>query len=173
MPTSKAKTKSGKPRIPPLSIKNAKLVYRNFSGTAKKFNAKGLRNFHVILEPDIAKKLELDGWNIRWPKPREDGEERNPTLKVRVRFEPFPPTIVMMTARGRTTLDEDTVNLLDTAEIESCDLKVVGSYNELETGWKGFTTYLSQMGVVLSENDIMSKYMDVTPKKKSIDEEDD
>jgi len=173
MATSKAKTKSGKPRIPPLSIKNAKLVYRNFSGTAKKFNAKGLRNFHVLLEPEIAKSLEQDGWNIKWPKPRDDGEERNSTLKVRVRFDNFPPTIIMMTARGRSELDEETVSLLDTAEIENCDLKIVGSYNELETGWKGFTAYLSQLGVVLSENDIMSKYMDIKPNKKSIDEEDD
>lgn len=173
MPTSKAKDKTRKPRIPPLSIQNAKLVYRNFSGTAKKFNAKGLRNFHVLLDPELAKSLENDGWNIKWPKPRDDGEERNPTLKVRVRFDNFPPTIVMMTKRGRSELDEDTVSLLDTAEIESADLKIVGSYNELETGWKGFTAYLSQLGVVLSENDIMSKYMEVTPKKKHSDEEDD
>ena len=156
MPTQNSKVK--KPRIPPLVVKNAHIVYKNFSGEARKYNAKGLRNFHVVLEPDQAKMLEQDGWNIRWPKPREDGEERNPTLRVKVRFDNYPPYILLVTKNGQTELDESTVGMLDRAEVDSIDLKITGSYNVLETGWKGFTAYLSQMVVVLSENDLLSGY---------------
>ena len=159
--------KSQKPRIPPLTIENARIIYRNFSGAQKTFNAKGLRNFHVVLDPTQAKALEEVGWNVKHPKLREDGEERNPTLKVRVRFDNYPPHVVLITKRGRTELDEDSIGLLDTAEIESVDLRITGSYNELEAGWKGFTAYLSQMFVTLSEGDLMAKHMDLPSSRRS------
>lgn len=160
MPTSKVKIKERKPRIPPLTIENARIIYRNFSGAAKKFNAKGLRNFHVILDPDQAKQLEVDGWNVKWPKPREDEEDRNPTLKVKVQFGDYPPQIHQITSRGDLLLDEETVGNLDFAEIEKVHLTIVGSYNEVND-WKGFTAYLSKMVVVLSETDIIAKYATV------------
>lgn len=171
MPTQKSKEK--KPRIPPLTIQGAHLVYRNFSGTARTFNAKGLRNFHVVLEPDQAKMLEADGWNIKWPKARDDGEERNPTLKVAVRFDNYPPLIVQLTQRGRTELDEETVGLLDKAEIENVDLKITGSYYSMDDGKKGFKAYLSQMFVTLSENDLLAKYSGVSSARRIADEDDD
>lgn len=164
MPTVKAKTKERKPKIPPLTIENARIIYRNFAGSAKKYNAEGLRNFHVILDPDLAKRLEKDGWNIKWPKPREDEEERNPSLKVKVRFDNYPPYIVLISKRGQTVLDEETIGLLDTAEIESVDLRITGSYNELDTGWKGFTAYLSKLFVTISDNDLMAKHMMIGAK---------
>lgn len=173
MSTTKAKTKDKKPRIPPLTIENAHIVYRNFSGEARKYNAKGLRNFHVILEPDQARALERDGWNIKWPKPRDDGEERNPTIKIKVRFDIYPPLIVLLTQNGRTELDEHTVGILDKAEIENVDLKITGSYNELDTGWKGFTAYLAQMFVTLSEGDLLAKYSGVSSARRAAEENED
>lgn len=158
--------KGKKPRIPPLTLEGAHIVYRNFSGVAKRFNAAGIRNFHVVLDPDQATMLEKEGWNIKWPKPRDDGEERNPTIKVKVRFDPYPPLIVLITKKGRTELDEDSVHILDKAEIEAVDLKITGSYNQLDTGWQGFTAYLSQMFVTLSETDLLAKYSDVSPARR-------
>lgn len=158
MPTQNKKQIPTKPRIPPLVIENAKLIYKNFSGRAKRFNSEGLRNFHVVLDPDQAKRLEVDGWNVKWPKPRDDGEERNPTLKVKVRFDNYPPLVKMLTKRNTVELDEETIGLLDTAEIESVDLRITGSYNQLETGWSGFTAYLNQMFVTIAEHDLVAKH---------------
>lgn len=170
MPTQK---KERKPRIPPLTIENARLVYRNFSGAAKTYNAKGLRNFHVILDPDQAKQLQRDGWNIKWPKPRDDGEERSPTLKVAVRFENYPPYVVMMTKRGRTEMDEDMIGVLDSAEIESADLRITGSYYQMEDGTKGFKAYLNQLFVTISEKDLMAKHTDFTSAgRRSVSDDD-
>lgn len=171
MPTQKKR--QSKPHIPPLTIENARLVYRNFAGAAKTFNAKGLRNFHVLLDPVQAKQLEKDGWNIKWPKPREDGEERNPTLKVRVRFDNYPPIIFLITRGGRTELDEDTVHILDSAEIENVDLRITGSYNEMEGGWKGFTAYLNQLFVTISEKDLMSKHIGLPATRRHAVDDDD
>lgn len=165
------RSKSGKPKIPPITIEGARLVYRNFSGAKKTFNAAGLRNFHVVLDPDFARVLEAQGWNIKWPKPREDGDERNPTLKVKVRFENYPPLIVLMTKRTRTELTEEEVGMLDTAEFENVDLRITGSYNEMDTGWKGFTAYLNQMFVTLSEKDLMGKYADIPSGRRHVDDD--
>lgn len=170
MPTQNKKER--KPRIPPLTIQGAKLVYRNFSGTARTYNAAGLRNFHVVLEPEQAKMLERDGWNIKWPKPRDDGEDRNPTMKVHVRFDNYPPYIVQLTHRGRTELDEDTVGLLDKAEIENVDLKITGSYYE-NPERKGFKSYLSQMFVTLSEDDLLAKYSGVSSARRAANEDEE
>jgi hypothetical protein len=163
--------KQRKPRIPPLTIENAHIVYRNFSGAAKQFNAKGLRNFHVVLEPDQAKELEKVGWNIKWPKPRDDGEERNPTIKVAVRFDNYPPYILQLTSRGRVELDEESINNLDMAEFENVDLKITGSWYETPER-SGFKAYLSQMFVTLSENDLLGKYSRMSPARHQASEED-
>lgn len=165
------KSKSGKPRIPPLKIENGRIVYRNFAGAAKKFNVAGERNFHVVLEPDLAKRLQADGWNVKWPKPRDDGEERSPTLKVKVRFDNYPPLIVLMTSKTRTELTEDTVGLLDNAEIDQVHMRITGSYNETDTGWKGFTAYLSQMFVELSPTDLMGKYAAIPSGQRPSDDD--
>lgn len=171
MPTTKLKER--KPRIPPLVIENATIIYRNFSGAAKTFNAKGMRNFHVVLDPVQAKQLQSDGWNVKWPKPRDDGEERNPTLKVAVRFENFPPYIVLQTRRGTTELDAESVSVLDTAEIESVDLKVTGSHYRMEDGREGFKAYLNQMFVTLSDNDLMAKHGIAAPARRRPDADDE
>lgn len=168
MPTQ---NKKRKPRIPPLTIENARIIYRNFAGAPKTFNAKGLRNFHVVLDPEQAKELQRDGWNIKWPKPRDDGEERNPTLKVAVRFENFPPYIVLMTKKVRTELDEDSVALLDSAEIENADLRITGSYYEMDDGKKGFKAYLNQLFVTISEKDLMAKYSDFSASRRNSDDD--
>jgi hypothetical protein len=173
MPINRSVSKEKKPRIPPLKIQDAQIVYRNFAGKAKTYNAKGLRNFHVVLDKDQAKMLERDGWNVKWPKPREDGEERNPTLKVNVRFDNYPPFILMLTEKGKLELDEESVEVLDFAEIKIVkEIKVVGSYYKTDDGKEGFKTYLSEMVVILSENDIRSKYHNVS-SAKDIDPEDD
>lgn len=163
MPTSK---KENKRRIPPITIENAKLTYKNFSGTAKRFNAKGLRNFAVILDNDLAKVLEQDGWNVKWPKAREDGEERNPTLKVSLRFDNYPPRIVLITKGNKSILDEESVSILDWAEIQNVDI-VLNPYSGEVDGKPYVKAYLSKMFVTLNENDLESKYADMSSARRS------
>ena len=171
MATQKSK-KEQKPRIPALTMEGAQLVYRNFSGASKKYNAAGLRNFHVILDPEQAKVLEEQGWNVKWPKPREDGEERNPTLKVWVRFDNYPPYILQKTSRNQVELDEESIHILDRAELEHVALKVTGSYYKMEDGTEGFKAYLAQMFVTISESDLFAKYGGPSTARRSPDKDD-
>lgn len=168
MPTKKVST--NKTVVPPVRIDNAKVIYRNFAGAKKQFNAKGDRNFHVVLDPQTARVMEKDGWNVRWHDPRDEGDEAWASIKVAVRFENYPPRIVQVTDAGKVTLDEDTVEILDWAEIKSVDLVLNGSAWSVNDK-SGIKAYLRKMFVTLSEDDLEAKY--ATPRRESDDEEDD
>jgi len=157
--------------VPPMTIENAKIIYRNFSGAAKKFNAKGLRNFHIVLEPDLAKVVERDGWNVRWHDPREEGDMPWASIKVALRFDNYPPRIVMVTADTKTTLDEESVDILDWAEIEKVDLVLSPSSWEVN-GKQGIKAYLRKMFVTLNEDELEVKYRTVTKDSDRDSEED-
>lgn len=160
-------------RIPSITLENAKLIYRNFSGVAKRFNDKGDRNFNIVLDKATADMLYADGWNVKVKPPREEGEDPQILLKVTVRWDKFPPRIVLVTKNGKTILDEESSEILDWAEIKSVDL-VIAPYRWTQPDGKtGITAYLSRMFVNLSENDLEYKHSDISSKKRNAEEDED
>ena len=143
-----------------IRIEGARIGFRNFSGEEGRFNPKGRRNFCVFLEEDIAKDMEKEGWNVKWLQPREEGDEPQAYLQVKLVFGKIPPKIVLVTGRGKTRLDEDTVNILDWAEIQNVDL-VIRPYNWEVNGSTGVSAYIKTMYVTLREDEFESKYYDV------------
>jgi hypothetical protein len=141
-------------------IENAKIGFRNFSGEGGKFNPAGRRNFCVFLEDDLARVLEEDGWNVRWLEPKEKADERKPYLQVAVSYDNIPPKIVLISGKGKTTLNEGTINILDWAEIESVDL-IIRPYNWEVSGKSGIKAYIKSMYVTIVEDEFESKYYDV------------
>jgi hypothetical protein len=116
---------AGRKRIPEVTMQGVKIVLKNFSGVAKQYNAKGMRNFLVLLDEETAQAMKADGWNVKYLKPREEGEAPSPFLKVNVNFENEPiPKVVLVTSRGQTVLDQDTVGMLDGAYLTNVDLSV-------------------------------------------------
>ena len=143
-----------------IRIEGARIGFRNFSGEEGRFNPKGRRNFCVFLEEDIAKDMKKEGWNVKWLDPREEGDEPQAYLQVKVVFGKMPPKIVLVTGRGKTRLDEDTVNILDWAEIQNVDL-IIRPYNWEVNGDTGVSAYIKTMYVTLREDEFESKYYDV------------
>lgn len=143
-----------------IRIEGARIGFRNFSGEEGRFNPKGRRNFCVFLEEDIAKDMKKEGWNVKWLEPREEGDEPQAYLQVKVVFGKIPPKIVLVTGRGKTRLDEDTVNILDWAEIQNVDL-IIRPYNWEVNGDTGVSAYIKTMYVTLREDEFESKYYDV------------
>src|SRR5688572_21553594 len=98
-------------------IENAPIIFRNFAGReAGPYNSEGDRNFCVVLDPAIAEQMAVDGWNVKFLKPREgDGEDDTPIpyIQVRVNFDRRPPRVVMITSTGRVVLNENTIDVLD------------------------------------------------------------
>ncbi len=146
-------------------IEGARIGFRNFSGKEGKFNPVGRRNFCVFLEEDLAITLEKDGWNVRWLQPRDDQEAKQGYLQVAVSYENIPPKILMITSRGKTLLDDESVSLLDWAEINEIDI-IIRPYNwALHEGTKnekrGVKAYVKSMYVTIAEDEFESKYYDV------------
>lgn len=150
-----ANTKAG-----PLTIKDARIIFRNFEGREGQYNREGDRNFAVVLDQAQAEILAEDGWNVKFPQPREDGEIRDPYMQVSVSFKNRPPTIVMITSRGRTNLTEGNCVLLDWAEIAMVDM-IVHPYEWTVGGRTGVKAYLRSIYVTIREDELELKYADV------------
>ena len=147
-------------RLQPVLLENRRILFRNFAGEEGRFNAKGNRNFNVVLEPEEAEAMEKDGWNIKYLQPREEEDAPLPRLEVTVKFGKIPPRVILITSRGKTQLDEDMVKILDWAEIENVDM-IVRPYEWEVNGKTGVKAYLKSIYVTIREDELERKYMDV------------
>jgi hypothetical protein len=88
------------------------------------YNAKGDRNFAVILDQDVAQQLANDGWNIKQLKPREDEDEPTPYLSVAVKMDgKRPPNIIMIGGdSGTRTSSTRTPSACWTVDIGNIDM---------------------------------------------------
>lgn len=141
-------------------VENAVIKFRNFSGKEGKFNPQGRRNFCVFLDEEVAKTLEKDGWNIRWLQSKDEEEPDQAYLQVAVSYENVPPKITLISSKGKTILTEDSVNVLDWAEIKEVDL-IIRPYNWDVNGKSGVKAYVKSMYVTIAEDEFESKYYDV------------
>lgn len=148
-----------------ISIEGAKIGFRNFSGKEGKFNPAGRRNFCVFLEDDLAKTLEADGWNVRWLQPKDEGDPIQGYMQVAVDFRNIPPRVFMITGAAKNQLDEESVSVLDWAEIENVDL-IIRPYNWIiAPGTKnekvGIKAYVKSMYVTIAQDDFEKKYYNI------------
>jgi hypothetical protein len=142
-------------------IENTRLLFRNFKGAKGKFNKEGERSFSVVLSDAQAQEMIDAGWKVKWLKPREEDDVPTPFLPVKINFEgKRPPRIVMITSKNRTTLDEDSVSLVDFANVANVDL-IVNPYHWNVDGDTGINAYLKSMFIIIEEDYLDRKYADL------------
>ena len=153
-------TAQRKNQLQPIVLEDRRILFRNFSGEEGRFNAKGQRNFNVLLEEHEALRMQEDGWNVKYLQPREEGDAPQPRLEVSVHFGKNPPRIILITSKGKTPLDESMVNILDWADIETVDM-IVRPYEWDVNGRTGVKAYLKSIYVTIREDELELKYLDV------------
>lgn len=141
-----------------ITIEGARIIFRDFSGEKNKYNND--RTFSVVLEDSLAERLIEDGWPVRWLEPRNEEETRTPILNVKVYFGKVPPQIVMISNSVKKELDENTVNILDWANIENVDVKI-RPFNYEFNGRTGVKAYLKSLWVTIQEDELEAKYKDI------------
>jgi hypothetical protein len=124
----------------------------------------------VILPPDVAEAMSADGWNVKYLKPREEDEDETetPWLSVSVAFDKGrPPKIMLVTSRGKTLLDESTVEQLDWVDIATDEAgnpkvdMIVRPYFWDVSGRTGVKAYLQTMYVTIEEDELQQKYAEM------------
>lgn len=140
-----------------LILEDVRLIFRNFAGEETRFNRAGNRTFSVILRHEEALRLLDDGWNVKIKEPRDDFDEPLCYLEVTVKFDNIPPKVVMISGGRKTNLDEDTIDVLDYADIATVDL-IIRPYNWEVNGKTGVKAYLKTMYVTINRDEFESKY---------------
>jgi len=144
-----------------IKIEGAKLMYKNFAGKATKFSPEGRRTFCVALDQDFANKLAEDGWNIKYRVPKDPDEDPLPYIQIKLNFAgPYPPTIYLISGDKKTKIDEDSINVLDFAEILNADL-VARPYMWTVGNKSGLAAYLKSLYVTVAVDEFEAKYMDI------------
>lgn len=148
-------------------MEGVRLVFRNFTGRETQYNPEGQKNFGVILPDDVAEQMAADGWNVKTLKPREDDEEETetPWLPVKVGYgKGKPPTVVLITDRGRTNLTEQNVEMLDWVDVRQdekgqsmVDL-IIRPYHYNVRGDTGIAAYLQSLYITIDEDPLAVKY---------------
>lgn len=141
-----------------ITMEGVRLIFRNFAGEERTMNAAGQRNFGVVLPHEAAEHMAELGWPVKYLRPREDDEAPQPWLKVKVKFNSRkPPRVVLISSRGRTELDEDTVPILDWADFANVDL-IVSPYAWDVNGNQGVSAYLKTIFATVQEDELEMKY---------------
>lgn len=138
-------------------VEDARIIFRNFEGKEGQYNRKGERSFAVILEPDDADALLADGWNVKYLRAQDEGESETPYIQISVNFNNRPPRVVMITSTARTNLTEESIEVLDWAEIQYVDL-IARGYDWEVNGKTGTKAYLKSLFVTIEEDELERKY---------------
>lgn len=151
------------PKVSDRTFEDARIVFRNFAGNEKPFNSAGDRNFCLLLDPQTAKEMQKEGWNVKQLKPREEGDEPQDYIQVSVSYgKGRPPQVILITNGGtkRVDLGADQVFMLDFADVSNWDI-ILNPYEWDVNGNTGIKAYLKKAFITLNEDELDRKYADV------------
>ena len=150
-----------------IKVENARMLYKHFSGEKDDFHNPGQTDFSVIIEDlDYARELEIEGWNIKYPKPNPDidpeEDRRRPTLKVNVVFDNIPPKVWIINVDDEGNerpkqITAETLYLLDTLRFTNIDM-IITPYKWTKNGRSGISAYLSQFYGTVEPRGFEGKY---------------
>lgn len=141
-----------------LQIDDARIIFRNFSGTATQFNRAGDRNFAIVIDDmEIADALEEAGWNVRKKPGRDDDEMPRMHLPVKIKFNDRGPAVYLKTGDAINKLDEESIDCLDHIDIAGVDLDI-RPYDWDVQGKTGRTAYLQAIHVTQEVDRFAHRY---------------
>ena len=147
--------------LSPISISSANIFFLNFSGQPSRYNKDGNRDFAVEVPAEMVSDLQADGWNVKFRKDQDKNPDpERPHLTVKVRYGFRPPAIWMIVGDTKTLLAEESVGLLDNADISNVDLVIQPRPYEIG-GATGIAAYVKTMYVTIAPDEFSERYADL------------
>ena len=145
--------------IPLQTLRDIQFNFRNFSGEKTMYNSNGNREFGIVLNPEQAAVLTNAGWPVRHSKPNSDYDEPEGRdyITVRVRFDNFPPKVVLIAGETRQILSEANIGLLDSVAVIKADV-VLSPYEWSVKGESGIKAYLKTLYVTIVQDELEAQY---------------
>lgn len=140
-----------------LTIYDAKVLFKNFSGEPTVYNKEGDRNFCVIITKELADILNENGWKVRVRPSRDGVEPDNYYIKVKVSYMKTAPNVKVDTGSAERWLDEDTIGELDHQRVRTADLTISESHWSRPDG-NGVTGYLTTLFARVDIDELMESY---------------
>lgn len=140
-----------------LNLENVRIGFRNFEGKEGPYNDEGKRSFAVFLDSHNEAEAVRNGWNVKYPKDREQTDEpdtREPYLPVAIDRN---SKVVAIINDVPTVLEEGAYSMLDYAEIVATDL-VLRPYNWSVLGKDGVKAYLKAAYITIETDAFSRKY---------------
>lgn len=149
------------PRLDNIVLSDTRVFFRNFSGNVSQYNRIGARTFACGLPADFARQLEADGINVKYSKDT-DGmpDPERPFISVKVRYDVKPPKIFLVEGNSKTLLSEETVGILDSADIVRADLVITPVFYDVN-GNTGFSNYLKTAYFTIEADEFADRYADL------------
>jgi hypothetical protein len=150
----------GRRRPETITFRDAPIIFKNFTGEKRQYNAEGDRNFSVMMREEDALPLMEAGWKVKPLKRREEDEEQLYQLKVAVNYSNRPPRVWLVTSGGRTLLGEGLVGMLDQLDSIKVDL-IVLAYDWEVNGNTGRKAYLQSLFFHAYEDELELEYAEM------------
>ena len=161
-----------------LQIDGARIIHRNFSGEATKFNREGNRNFSLVIEPgtinrerDVRSAEEIRdiliddvnkygvGWNVKTKDPRDEGDDPFIYMQVKLKFSDKGPAVYLISGNVRRELNEESINMLDNIDIANVDLDI-RPYDDVVNGKPFRAAYLHSICVTQDVDRFKARWED-------------
>lgn len=146
-----------------ITLREARVIWTNFSGKEGRYNVEGERFFNVVIDDEeLATALIADGWNAKPLKQREEDDAPAWALKVKVNYKSqYPPRVYKINEDGtnKTLLDETTIMLLDLLRVKWADL-IINPHEWKNQGRSGVSAYLDNMYAVTETNPLDEEWED-------------
>lgn|SRR5512134_9176 len=140
-----------------ITIEDAQIAFRNFTGKEDKYNKAGDRNFVVILRPEDELRLVEEGWNVKYLRPRDDEDAPQAYIQVAVSYTNRPPKVLMVTSKNLSYLTESDLEMLDWVDIEIADV-TLNPYEWTVNGKTGIKAYANTVAIKIVEDYLVDKW---------------
>lgn len=145
------------PKLDNITIEDAQIAFRNFTGKEDKYNKAGDRNFVIILRPEDEARLLDEGWNVKYLKPRDDEDAPQAYIQVAVSYTNRPPKILMVTSKNISYLTENDLEMLDWVDIHTADV-TLNPYEWSVNGKSGIKAYANTVAIRIVEDYLVDKW---------------